>query len=1120
MQKSGHRIEQQFMASDGDKLDISATESIFNAALALPFSKRSAYLAGICGEDAQLRRRVEGLLQVSDAPEGFLPEQPGVSPEPHAEPANLLAASLTEQPGDTIGRYNLREKIGEGGCGVVYMAEQEAPVRRKVALKVIKLGMDTKQVVARFEAERQALALMDHANIAKVLDAGATETGRPYFVMELVGGIKITDYCEQNNLSTRQRLDLFIQVCRAIQHAHQKGVIHRDIKPSNVLVATQDGVPVLKVIDFGIAKATQGKLTDQTVFTAFEQFIGTPAYMSPEQAQLGGLDVDTRSDIYSLGVLLYELLTGKTPFDSKELLAAGLDAMRRTIQEKEPPTPSTRLKQETEARSAASDKSALGTRHSSLDKDLDWIVMKCLEKERTRRYETANGLAHDIERHLNNEPVLAGPPSRLYRFQKMVRRNRVVAASAAAVATVLVFGIVISTWQAVRATRAEEKQSHLLEQAKTAQANEALEREKAQTEALKSEQVAQFLKDMLNGVGPSVARGRDTKMLQEILDRTAERVARDLNDQPLVAAELQYTIGMVYIALSDLRKAERMHRESLDVFRELLGNDSPEVAESLIGLAMAIYEEKKPETEALYKEAITIYRKRFPNGHIGLAVALEGLSNLFQFEGRLNEADALLEEALTVARKGDHRTLIARFLFHLAHARWVEGRTGEGEKLFIESIAGLREVDDPVMLAWALEELGHLLTKEGRFANAEEATKEALSIQQRLYPADSAYLRNTLLDLAHILTIEGKLAEAESAARSAIEIQSKRPADERAQSVWIGKILEDAGRREEAEWWYRKAVADESTRTPLGYFEAINNLMRTLLVQDKAQEVQVSYSEWLRILRDRLADDPVLAALLARLAPVLMEAGKFVDAESLARECLAMREKKLPDDWLTCNARSILGGCLLAQKKHAEAEPLLLSGYQGMMRRQGRIPAMGRSRIKEAIQRLVRLYQATGQSDKAAEWQTELAQWYRKEAARHRAAAEAGDAQAQSDLAWLLATCEEPTVRDGPGAVAWSEKAMAATDRRNLANLEILAAAYAEAGQFTKAVSAEKEAIALWKDGATQKNFAEWLEFYPEQVAKGVSLENEATTLLKDEPSQKHFAERLKLYESNTPCRD
>jgi len=328
------------MSGEVDRPAGSATEAIFTAAVMLSPTDRAAYLAGACADDQRLRKRIEALLLAHEAPAGFLPEQP------RAQPADafILVGSLTDEPDDRIGRYKLREKIGEGGCGVVFMAEQEQPVRRKVALKIIKLGMDTKQVVARFEAERQALALMDHANIAKVFDAGATETGRPYFVMELVGGIKITDYCEKNQLTTRQRLDLFIQVCRAIQHAHQKGIIHRDIKPSNVLVTNQDGVP--KVIDFGIAKATQGRLTDQTVFTAFEQFLGTPAYMSPEQAQLGSLDVDTRSDIYSLGVLLYELLTGTTPFDSRVLVAQGLDAMRRTIQDKEPPTPSTRLKQD------------------------------------------------------------------------------------------------------------------------------------------------------------------------------------------------------------------------------------------------------------------------------------------------------------------------------------------------------------------------------------------------------------------------------------------------------------------------------------------------------------------------------------------------------------------------------------------------------------------------------------------------------------------------------------------------------------------------------------------------------------------------------------------------------
>src|SRR6266516_2783242 len=311
-------------------------ETIFAAALALPPEQRAACLDQACGGDAALRQRVETLLKAHAA--GAFLEEPAA---PVASHTLQIFPPVSERAGDRIGRYKLLQQIGEGGCGVVYMAEQDEPVQRRVALKVIKLGMDTKQVIARFEAERQALALMDHPNIAKVLDGGATDTGRLYFVMELVRGIKITEFCDHNNLPNRERLELFMQVCRAIQHAHQKGIIHRDIKPSNILVTINDGVPVPKVIDFGIAKATQGRLTDKTLFTAFELFIGTPAYMSPEQAVMTSLDIDTRSDIYSLGVLLYELLTGRTPFDQKELLAAGLDEMRRTILEKEPPRPST-----------------------------------------------------------------------------------------------------------------------------------------------------------------------------------------------------------------------------------------------------------------------------------------------------------------------------------------------------------------------------------------------------------------------------------------------------------------------------------------------------------------------------------------------------------------------------------------------------------------------------------------------------------------------------------------------------------------------------------------------------------------------------------------------------------
>jgi eukaryotic-like serine/threonine-protein kinase len=389
-----------------------------------------------------------------------------------------------EKPGDRIGRYKILQQIGEGGCGIVYMAEQEEPVRRRVALKVIKLGMDTKSVIARFEVERQALALMDHQNIAKVLDAGATETGRPFFVMELVRGVRITEYCDDAKLSTRERLDLFIQVCHAVQHAHQKGIIHRDLKPSNILVTINDGVPVPKIIDFGIAKATTDqRLTDKTVFTAYEQFIGTPAYMSPEQAVLTSLDIDTRSDIYALGVLLYELLTGRTPFDAAELLQVGFDEMRRTIREKDPERPSTRLS----TMGKADLTHVAQRRHSDAPKlihlvrgDLDWIVMKALEKDRTRRFETVSALATDIQRHLNNEPVTARPPTTVYRFQKLVRRNKTAFAAVSAVAAALVIGLGLSLFLFIRereahrrALAAEKEQARLRQLAEASLALEA-----------------------------------------------------------------------------------------------------------------------------------------------------------------------------------------------------------------------------------------------------------------------------------------------------------------------------------------------------------------------------------------------------------------------------------------------------------------------------------------------------------------------------------------------------------------------------------------------------------------------------------------------------------------------
>jgi serine/threonine protein kinase len=459
--------------------DPNPEEIIFASARQLPPEDRAAYLDQACGDNHPLRRRIEALLNASEQSGAFL--EVSAAPILRRTPAAFIP--LAEKPGNTVGRYKLLQQIGEGGCGVVYMAEQEEPVRRRVALKIIKLGMDTRNVIARFEAERQALAMMDHPNIAKVFDAGATETGRPYFVMELVRGVKFTDYCDEQRLTTRERLGLFMQVCHAIQHAHQKGIIHRDIKPSNILVTVNDGVPVPKVIDFGIVKATGGQqLTDKTIFTAFEQFIGTPAYMSPEQAVLTSVDIDTRSDIYALGVLLYELLTGKTPFDASELLATGLDAMRRTICETEPERPSTRL-----STMPGNELSTAALRRgldapklvSELRGDLDWIVMKCLEKDRACRYETANGLARDIQRHLNNEPIVARPPDRFYRFQKMVRRNKLTLTAASAVLISLIAGLGFSTWMYLQERAAKQEQVRLRE---LAEANER----KAQVESARS----------------------------------------------------------------------------------------------------------------------------------------------------------------------------------------------------------------------------------------------------------------------------------------------------------------------------------------------------------------------------------------------------------------------------------------------------------------------------------------------------------------------------------------------------------------------------------------------------------------------------------------------------------
>jgi serine/threonine protein kinase/tetratricopeptide (TPR) repeat protein len=553
---------------------------------------RQAFLDRVCGGDSSLRERVEALLRAHDKGNSFL-ESP-----PIAAQDATIEQTITEKPGTVIGPYKLLQKIGEGGFGVVYMADQTEPVKRRVALKIIKPGMDTQQVIARFEAERQALAMMDHPNIAKVLDAGTTESGRPYFVMDLVKGVPITQYCDERHLTPQERLELFVPVCQAVQHAHQKGIIHRDLKPSNVLIALYDDRPVPKVIDFGVAKATSQKLTEKTIFTHYGQIVGTLEYMSPEQANLNQWDIDTRSDIYSLGVLLYELLTGNTPFDRQRLQSAAFDEMMRIIREEEPPRPSLRLSTSESLPSIAANRHIEPKRLNTLVRgELDWIVMKALEKDRTRRYETANGFAADIERYLNDQPVVACPPSASYRFRKFARRNKGALVTAGLLAVMLILGTVISAWQAIRATRSEAVAQDALDEAKEQRdrAREAEKRAQAQRqEADANFQLARQAVDeyftlvseskLLNEPGLQPLRKDLLEAAARFHESLVARHSDDANIRADLAAAHLRLVG-VYSAYGNAEKMLSAFQQGVRMAERLLEEqpDAPEVHRKLSG---------------------------------------------------------------------------------------------------------------------------------------------------------------------------------------------------------------------------------------------------------------------------------------------------------------------------------------------------------------------------------------------------------------------------------------------------------------------------------------------------------------------------------------------------------
>jgi serine/threonine protein kinase/tetratricopeptide (TPR) repeat protein len=736
---------------------------IFTEAIQLPVEERDAFLNRACAGDDELRWKIEALLRSNERAGGFLEQPPGIFDEAREQ------STSWEKPGDTVDRYKLLEQIGEGGCGVVFVAEQQSPVLRRVALKVIKPGMDSRSVIARFEAERQALALMDHPNIAHVFDAGTSESGRPYFVMELVGGARITDYCDRHSLSTRARLELFVQVCDAIEHAHQKGIIHRDIKPSNILVTTgRDGKAMPKVIDFGIAKATTGQeLTDKTIFTSSMMLIGTPAYMSPEQATLSSAELDTRTDIYSLGVLLYELLTGKTPFDTRELLKAGFDEVRRVIRDEEPARPSTRLRSMVAADLVSVSKEH-GTQVPKLIRemrgDLDWIVMKALEKDRKRRYATTTGLAMDIGRYLSGEAVLARPPSTAYKFRKLLLRNRLLFGSLAMVAAMFVIGFV-----AVTVALTNEKAAHLAA-------------EKARWEAVNdkvnSDQVAVFLGKVLEGVGPMAAMGKDRTLLKQILDKTVARLDGDLKNMPEVQGALQVKLAWVYREMRQFEQSEALFRKALATAIRLYGEESETASDATYELAMTLsFYDKQTEAEACMRRALAVRQKLLGEENVGVAKCYEGLSLIYWSRRQVPEAEAMARKSLTMLSKlfGDGDPRLGDSLLAVGSVLFQQGKYRESEEKYRQAMTNWRkekEEDHPT-IANCKQNLGSALSAQGKYEEAETLFRQEQASYLKVFGEEHPSYAQSLQSLTRLLNKTKRYDEAEVTGRKAFAMTEK-----------------------------------------------------------------------------------------------------------------------------------------------------------------------------------------------------------------------------------------------------------------------------------------------------------------------------------------------------------
>jgi len=860
-------------------------EAIFKVACQIKSPQaRTAYLAQVCGDDRALLERVALLLRVHEEEPGFL-ESPAAG-----LPATVETPQIAERPGSVIGPYRLLQQIGEGGFGIVFMADQQDPVRRCVALKVVKPGMDTRQVLARFKAELQALSLMDHPNIARVLDAGATESGRPYFVMELVRGIPITDYCDQNKLPVHERLDLFVQVCHAVQHAHQKGIIHRDIKPSNVLVTVNDGRPVPKVIDFGVAKAIGRQLTQETVFTHFAEMIGTPLYMSPEQAEMSGLDIDTRSDIYSLGVLLYELLTGSTPFEKDRLRQAAYDEVRRIIREEEPPKPSQRISSMADTRTlVAAYRNADPQRLSQIVRgDLDWIVMKALEKDRAHRYDTAGNFAADVLRYLSDQPIEAHPPSAVYRFKKFARRNRVALTTAVLVGLTLLAGIGVSTWQAIRATRAEKA---------------ALARE-AETKA-----VLEFVEDRIFAAarpeGESGGLGRAVT-LRKAIDSALSYVDQGFPNQPLIEARLRLTLGRSFYFLGDAPTAAKLEEAARALYTRHLGPDHPDTLQSMHNLANS-YGALGRHTDALKlrEETLALRKAKLGPDHPDTLSSMNTLANSYQALGRLGDALKLREETLALRKVTlgpDHPDTL-KSMNNLALSYAALGRYPDGLKLRQETLAletAKLGPNHPDTLA-SMTNLAESYCAVGRYADALKLHEETLALQKAKLGPDHPDTLVSRMNLATTYTALGRYADALKLNEETLALQKTKLGADHAHTLLTMNNLAGnyyvLGRHADAMKLVQETLALQKAKLGPDHpdtLQSMHGLAAIYFSLARHAEARKLFEETVVLRRAKLGPDhPDTLSSMIGVAASCDELGRHVDALKFYEEALALQKAKL-----------------------------------------------------------------------------------------------------------------------------------------------------------------------------------------------------------------------------------